>query len=261
MWRGCLGWAYLWPALSVAGASLALPCPVSTSRSSNRAGGFPAHGSRTRRSGRRPRRQVSAGCVMASAASQPVMEFLGLRHCSGLSATSATGLELGSLPSTGITRLQKYYEPVRHPMQPGLSLAGVRLSSRDSPPGASRVASVLRVQACRRLYPGGIVGICRSWLGLFQPVARSPTTAAFPRCLVGRLPRTTFRGLNSVHMTLRPACSPHRQAACCLEGFDGFVTSTAAPIATGWSDLCRVGLTPTEVPRLFTTHRHPSSKR
>jgi hypothetical protein len=22
----------------------------------------------------------------------------------------------------------------------------------------------------------------------------------------------------------------------CIEGFDGFVTSTAAPIATGWSD-------------------------
>ncbi len=99
---------------------------------------------------------------------------------------------------------------------------------------------------------------CRSWLGLFQPVALSPTTAAFPKCLMGRLPRTTFRGLNSVHMTLRPAYSPHRQAACCLEGFDGFVTSTAAPIATGWSDLCRVGIAPTEKLHLFTTHRHPS---
>src|SRR5580693_9176600 len=44
-----------------------------------------------------------------------------------------------------------------------------------------------------------------------------------------------------------------------LEGFDGFVTSTAAPIATGWSDLCRVGIAPTEVLHLFTTHRHPIS--
>src|SRR5271166_3827910 len=32
-WRGCLGLAYLLPALSLAGASLALPCPVSTPRS------------------------------------------------------------------------------------------------------------------------------------------------------------------------------------------------------------------------------------
>jgi len=36
MWRGSVGLAYLFPALSVAGASLARPCPVSTSRSSNR---------------------------------------------------------------------------------------------------------------------------------------------------------------------------------------------------------------------------------
>jgi len=43
-----LGSAYLFPALSFAGASLALPCSVSTSRSSNPACGFPAPGFRTR---------------------------------------------------------------------------------------------------------------------------------------------------------------------------------------------------------------------
>ena len=46
-WRGGLGGAYRLPALSVAGASLASPCSVSTSRSSNRACGFLAHGSPT----------------------------------------------------------------------------------------------------------------------------------------------------------------------------------------------------------------------
>jgi hypothetical protein len=35
-WRGGLGQAHRVPALSSAGASLARPCPVSTSRSSNR---------------------------------------------------------------------------------------------------------------------------------------------------------------------------------------------------------------------------------
>jgi len=34
MWRGGLGWACLFPALSFAGASLSKPCSVSTSRSS-----------------------------------------------------------------------------------------------------------------------------------------------------------------------------------------------------------------------------------
>jgi len=47
-WRGGLGAAYRFPALSSAGAALAGPCSVSTSRSSNRTGGFPASGSRTR---------------------------------------------------------------------------------------------------------------------------------------------------------------------------------------------------------------------
>jgi hypothetical protein len=39
----------------------------------------------------------------------------------------ACDAELRSLPSTGITRLHWYYEPLRHPRAPGLSLAGVRL--------------------------------------------------------------------------------------------------------------------------------------
>src|SRR5213080_1198687 len=48
MWRGGLGAAYLLPALSSAGASLASPCFRSTSRSSNWMCGFPASGSRRR---------------------------------------------------------------------------------------------------------------------------------------------------------------------------------------------------------------------
>ena len=46
MWRGGLGRAYLFPALSSAGASLSGPYSVSTSRSSNRTCSFPASGSR-----------------------------------------------------------------------------------------------------------------------------------------------------------------------------------------------------------------------
>ncbi len=46
MWRGSVGPAYLFPALSSAGASLAEPCSVSTSRSSNRTCAINASGSR-----------------------------------------------------------------------------------------------------------------------------------------------------------------------------------------------------------------------
>jgi hypothetical protein len=66
--------------------------------------------------------------------------------------------EVRLLPSTGITRLRRYYEPVRHPARPGLSLAGVQLGGAPPTVGVSRVASDLRVQACCRHYPGGIVG-------------------------------------------------------------------------------------------------------
>src|SRR5262245_232679 len=41
----------------------------------------------------------------------------------------------------------------------------------------------------------------------------------------------------------------------CIVGFDDLVTSFVATIATGWSDPCRVGLTPTEKPRLHAAHR------
>ena len=57
MWRGGLGAAYLFPPLSSGGASIASPCSVSTSRSSNRTCGFPASGSPTD-GARRPRTQL-----------------------------------------------------------------------------------------------------------------------------------------------------------------------------------------------------------
>ena len=40
----------------------------------------------------------------------------------------------------------------------------------------------------------------------------------------------------------------------CIVGFDDLVTSFVATIATGWSDPCRVGLSPTWKPRLYAAH-------
>ena len=45
-----------------------------------------------------------------------------------------------------------------------------------------------------------------------------------------------FRGLHGVHSRCGLPARRAAKAARCLEGFDGFVTSAAAPIATGWSD-------------------------
>jgi len=61
--------------------------------------------------------------------------------------------------------------------------------------------------------------------------------------------------LLSVHSRygLHTRQTPHR--ALFTEGFSRFVTSTTAPIATGWSESRRVGFAPTERPCLCTAHR------
>ena len=69
---------------------------------------------------------------------------------------------------------------------------------------------------------------------LFARLSPSPT--AFPVKKSGRLLQLLFRGLLSVHFTLRPACSRSRLATLSIESSDSFVASTAAPIATGWSE-------------------------
>src|SRR6266700_2231659 len=45
-------------------------------------------------------------------------------------------------------------------------------------------------------------------------------------------------------------------ATLCIEGFGSIVTSTTAPIATGWSNSYQVGIAPTEERRLSTAHGH-----
>src|SRR6202165_5804348 len=71
-------------------------------------------------------------------------------------------LEPRPLRSTGITRLPRYYGPLRRPKRPGLTLAGCRFSSRQETAGVSRVANAFLFHACRRHYTGGTPGLRRS---------------------------------------------------------------------------------------------------
>ncbi len=66
--------------------------------------------------------------VMSSEASELFPEFLGSHQSPG-SCSFRHSLELRPLPSTGVTRLHRYYGPFRHPIRPGLSLAGFRLKA------------------------------------------------------------------------------------------------------------------------------------
>jgi len=179
-----------------------------------------------------------------SAVSEHSAEFIGC-PISRSFTTYFVCLELRSLPSTGITRLQRYYEPLRHPKAPGLSLTGLRLVVADRALGLP-VFRALSLCTCCRHYPGAASGRITSLI--------SSRRSSLPRkgCRVG------------LRIVLFEACSAFTRVAACtlalppirdtlIEGFSHFVTSMTAPIASGWSG-CRVGFAPTGTRRLCTAH-------
>ena len=115
--------------------------------------------------------------------------------------------------------------------------------------GASRVASIPLLHACRRHYPGG-TGRCprRSLPSRWQP---SPNRR-----------RVGFR------VSCFEACAAFTPVAACMlaeppkaallvEVLQAIsLPPSPAPTATGWSDSCRAGFAPAEKWRLGTAHSH-----
>jgi hypothetical protein len=173
------------------------------------------------------RLQPSLSRLTPPAVSEHFPELIGCPISWSL-ATSCVCLELRLLPSTGITRLQRYYGPLRHPRAPGLSLTGVRLTVPDHAKGLP-VLRALSLCTCCRYYPGAAAG--RSLRSDAQPLsAFSGTTAGSARILsFSRFARRSL-ALRPVHSRRSPKCDP------LSEGFSNFVTSMTAPVASGWSD-------------------------
>src|SRR4030081_2043777 len=106
-----------------------------------------------------------------SAVSEHSSELIGC-PISRSFATYCVCLELRSLPSTGRPRLQRYYEPLRHPKAPGLSLPGFRLFVADHALGLP-VFRTLPLCTCCRHYPGAASGRTAS--------LTSPSRVSLPR--------------------------------------------------------------------------------
>src|SRR5467141_3764617 len=159
-----------------------------------------------------------------SAASEQFSELIGCPISRSLT-TYCVCLELRSLPSTGVIRLQRYYEPLRHPEAPGLSLTGSRLIIPDHALG-SPVLRTLSLCTCCRHYPGAAAGrIIRSFTPPYQPS---------PKGSSGRPAQRPFRGLLGVHSRYglhTRAVTVYRDTL--TEGFSHFVTSMTAPVASG----------------------------
>ena len=173
-----------------------------------------------------------------------------------LSLTFAPGLadaRAGFGRSSGVTRLHRYSEPLRHPAAPGLSLAGVRLIIPDHVVGLP-VLRTLSLCTCCRQYPGTAAGR--------RLRSSRPAVSAFPERAIGSACTSSFSRLARRSLALRPAHSRrHLYVTCYTEGFSHFVTSMTAPVASGWS-VRRVGLAPTGKRRLLTAHaRSGSSSR
>src|SRR5712691_11577771 len=121
-----------------------------------------------------------------SAASEQFSELIGF-PISRSFTTYCVCLELRSLPSTGVTRLPRYYEPLRHPRAPSLSLTGFRLVSADHALGLP-VFRALSLCTCRRQYPGVAAGRTLRSTG--------PAISAFPDMAVGSACTSSFSRLD-----------------------------------------------------------------
>jgi hypothetical protein len=90
---------------------------------------------------KRPGRLPSLCRATPSATSEHLVELLGSSPIPRSFVASCFPFQLRPLPSTGITRLHQYFEPLRHPSQPGLSLTSCQLIHTAITAGTSRVAS------------------------------------------------------------------------------------------------------------------------
>ena len=114
--------------------------------------------------------------------------------------TSCICLEPTLLPSTGITRLPRYYEPLRHPKAPEPSLTSVRLAIPDHAKGFPALRA-LSLCACCRHYPGTATGGPASLI--------HPAVSAFPERVVGSACASSFSRLAQRSLTTR--ASPDSQ--------------------------------------------------
>ena len=156
------------------------------------------------------------------------------------------GLELRPLPSTGITRLPRYYEPLRHPSASGLSLTGVRLIIPDHALGFP-VLRALSLCTCCRHYPGAAAGCI--------PRSSHPAVSAFPGRVTGSACTSTFSRLARRALALRPAHSRGHQFVTRYPKASDISSPPCLLRLLPAGANRRVGLAPTGKRRLVTAQR------
>ena len=165
---------------------------------------------------------------MAPGFKRCLIDRLSPSHQPSPSSTNAP--EVRVLSSTGITQLQRYYDPVRLPRGPMPSriVEAATLARHGSPPLARSPVST-----CRSHYPGGPLQVHSS--------AASPVRAAFPEIWAGRRPQLPFRGLLRLYSRYGPPVRSPTQGGVCRRASIRPVTRSHRLPATGPTDHCPGG--------------------
>src|SRR6266566_2331469 len=203
----------------------------------------PAHPSDTLcRTGRKSENSAipSLSRATPSAASEYLVELLGSSPIPRSFVASCVSFQLRPLPSTGITRLHRYCEPLRHPKRPGLSLASCQLIRKPRSPLGLPVLRMVPF-ACM---PSPIPRQVR-W-NLFAHTI--PLRFGLPHNRGGSAPALVFSRPAQRSLTLRPARSPSRLRGllhqrlqqsrclhCCSDGYRVERTSSRAGIPPLWT--------------------------
>ena len=213
---------------------------VSSPRSSNPTCGFPASGFPTGFLAS-IRRAVSTSVVRAYASPwlhntacsesswhYAVLHRLAPSHPPSPSSTSTP--EVRVLPSAGITRLRRYYGPVRLPRWPApcSTVEAATLAHHGSPP-----ITRLTISTCCAHYPGGPIQVLLS--------AASPNRAAFPVIWPGRRPQLPFRGLLRLYTRYGPSIRSTARSGLCRRASIQTLTQPNRLPATGPTDHCPGG--------------------
>src|SRR5882757_8708254 len=140
---------------------------------------------------------VTLSRATPSAASEHLLELIGF-PISRSFTTYCVCLELRSLPSTGVTRLPRYYEPLRHPRAPSLSLTGFRLVIADHAWGFPCFVRFPCVHAAATTPAQRLNVSLRSF---------HPDVSVFPERVVGSTCALSFSRLARRSLALRPAHS------------------------------------------------------
>src|SRR5208283_4032900 len=145
---------------------------------------------------------ISSLCrATPSATSDYLVELLGSSPIPRSFVASCVSFQLRLLPSTGVTRLHRYNEPLRHPIRPGLSLASCQLIHTAITAGTSRVAHGPHCLHAVATTPAGRMESVRSY---------DSVNFGLPSIVGGLAPASPFSGPAQRLLTLRPARSPGR---------------------------------------------------